>query len=131
MQAANDAFAGESVILKLQIASWRGLDAILVAQEAIFPSASGKPVVPLATFLSGSGIPVMPRPPDRPGAGALAGLVTGIGVNTFFLTYPQHAPIAGLHEGIYGLAANVAVFVTVSLLTRPQAAERVRIYVEA
>ena len=69
--------------------------------------------------------------PRATGAGALAGLVTGIAVNTFFLIYPEHAPIAGLHEGIYGLAANVAVFVTVSLLTRPQAADRVRTYIEA
>ncbi len=69
--------------------------------------------------------------PRATGAGALAGLIAGIGVNTFFMTYPEQAPVAGLHEGIYGLIANVAVFVTVSLLTRPQAAERVRTYVEA
>ncbi len=69
--------------------------------------------------------------PRATGAGALAGLVTGIAVNTWFLLHPEHAPIPGLHEGICGLVANVAVFVAVSLLTPPQAAERVRIYVEA
>ncbi len=69
--------------------------------------------------------------PRATGAGALAGLIAGIGVNTFFLTYPESAPIAGLHEGIYGLVANVAVLVTVSLLSRPQTTERVRIYLEA
>ncbi len=69
--------------------------------------------------------------PRATGAGALAGLIAGISVNTFFLTYPESAPITGLHEGIYGLIANVTVLVTVSLLTRPQATERVRTYVEA
>ena len=69
--------------------------------------------------------------PRATGAGALAGLIAGIGVNTYFLNYPQHAPIAGLHEGIYGLVANVAALAAVSLLTRPQAVERVRTYVEA
>ena len=48
--------------------------------------------------------------PRATGAGALAGLVTGIAVNTFFLINPELSPIAGLHEGIYGLMANVAVF---------------------
>ena len=69
--------------------------------------------------------------PRATGAGALAGLVTGIAVNTLFLVRPELSPIAGLHEGIWGLAANVPVFIAVSLLTRPQAAERVRTYVEA
>ena len=69
--------------------------------------------------------------PRATGTGALAGLIAGIGVNTFFFANPEQAPIVGLHEGIYGLIANVTVLVAVSLLTRPQAMERVRLYVEA
>ena len=69
--------------------------------------------------------------PRATGAGALAGLVAGIAVNTFFLLSPDKAPIVGLHEGIYGLLANVVVFVAVSLLTRPNSPERVRDLVEA
>ncbi len=42
---------------------------------------------------------------------------------------PERLP--DTHEGIYGLIANAAVLVTVSLLIRPQSAERVRTYVEA
>ncbi|MCP3959849.1 MAG: sodium:solute symporter family protein [bacterium] len=69
--------------------------------------------------------------PRATGAGALAGLLTGIAVNTLFLVRPDLSPIPGMHEGIWGLAANVPVFVAVSLMTRPQATERVRTYVEA
>ena len=69
--------------------------------------------------------------PRATGTGALAGLVAGIAVNTFFLVSPESAPIAGLHEGIYGLIANVTIFVSVSWLTQPQAPERVLTYVEA
>ena len=69
--------------------------------------------------------------PRATGAGALAGLVSGIAVNTFFLLYPDKAPLPGLHEGLYGLIANVAMFVAVSLLTRPNSPERVRAHVEA
>ena len=69
--------------------------------------------------------------PRATGAGALAGLVAGISVNTLFLVRPGLSPIAGMHEGIYGLIANVAVFVAVSLMTRPQPAETVRAYAEA
>ena len=69
--------------------------------------------------------------PRATGAGALAGLVAGISVNTLFLVRPDLSPIAGMHEGIYGLAANVAVFVAVSLLSRPEPDETVRAFVEA
>jgi Na+/proline symporter len=43
---------------------------------------------------------------------------------------PRRAPAAPvpLHEGVYGLVANVAVFVTVSLLTTPHAWDRLRAY---
>lgn len=69
--------------------------------------------------------------PRATGRGALLGLLAGIAVNTFFLVRPDLAPIAGIHEGIYGLAANLIVFVTASLLTHPDPTERVRAYVEA
>ena len=69
--------------------------------------------------------------PRATGRGALAGLVAGLVVNVFFLRYPELRPIAGLHEGIYGLMANVPVLVVVSLLDRPQEASHVKAYVEA
>jgi len=69
--------------------------------------------------------------PRATGAGALSGLTAGVAVNTLFRFQPALSPITGLHEGIWGLAANVAVLVAVSLLTRPEPAERVRAYVEA
>jgi len=69
--------------------------------------------------------------PRATGTGALAGLVAGIAVNTLFLVHPELSPIPGLHEGIYGLVANVAVLVTVSLLTKPEPTETLRAYVEA
>ncbi len=69
--------------------------------------------------------------PRATGAGALAGLVTGLAVNTAFMLHPEWSPIAGMHEGIWGLLANVTVFVAVSLSTRPQPAETVQAYVEA
>ncbi|MFP4228799.1 MAG: sodium:solute symporter [Salinivenus sp.] len=56
--------------------------------------------------------------PRATGAGAFAGLVAGISVNTLFLIAPDLRPLP-LHEGVYGLVANVTVFVTVSLLTAP------------
>ena len=69
--------------------------------------------------------------PRANGAGALAGLLAGIAVNVTFLNWPELAPIVGLHEGIYGLIANVIVLVGVSLLTAPPEAARVRSFVEA
>lgn len=68
--------------------------------------------------------------PRATGAGALAGLAAGLAVNTVFLFAPALRPVP-LHEGVYGLAVNVAVFVIVSLLTRPEPAEKVQAYVEA
>jgi len=56
--------------------------------------------------------------PRATGAGALSGLLAGIGANTLFLVLPSLRPFP-LHEGIYGLAANILVFTTVSLLTKP------------
>jgi SSS family solute:Na+ symporter len=69
--------------------------------------------------------------PRATGAGALAGLVAGLSVNTVFMLHPGWSPVAGMHEGIWGLLANVAVLVLVSLATPPEPAETVRAYVEA
>jgi SSS family solute:Na+ symporter len=57
-------------------------------------------------------------------AGAIAGLVSGLVVNTLFLVRPDLGPIPGL-------AANTTALVGVSLLTRPDARERVDAFVEA
>ncbi len=65
--------------------------------------------------------------PRATGAGALAGLLAGIGVNTLFLVASHLRPFP-LHEGVYGLAANIAVFLTVSLLTPPHDRDRLRAY---
>ncbi len=63
-------------------------------------------------------------------AGALAGLAAGVAVNTFFLLVPEARPVP-LHEGVYGLAANLLCLVGVSFATRPDPPERWRPYVEA
>ncbi len=68
--------------------------------------------------------------PRANGTGALAGLLAGIGTNTFFLLLPQLKPWP-LHEGIYGLAANLLALVCVSLRTAPPSAQRVRPYLDA
>jgi len=52
------------------------------------------------------------------GPGAVAGLLGGIAVNVLLLQMPQLKPWP-LHEGIYGLFANVAVMWSVSMLTAP------------
>ncbi|HEV2331663.1 MAG TPA: sodium:solute symporter family protein [Gammaproteobacteria bacterium] len=62
-------------------------------------------------------------------AGAMAGLLAGIGVNMVFLLEPAWRPLP-LHEGIYGLAANVLMLVGVSLWTKPVAAARLQEYSE-
>ena len=69
--------------------------------------------------------------PRATGAGALSGLLAGVTVNTYFLLNPESSPIAGMHEGIWGLTANLTVFIAVSLLTRPVDPEKVRAYIEA
>ncbi|TVQ06256.1 MAG: sodium:solute symporter family protein [Balneolaceae bacterium] len=63
-------------------------------------------------------------------AGALAGLFGGILVNTFFLTFAELKPIA-MHEGMYGLAANIILLVGVSLLTQPDDPETVKKFTES
>ena len=62
-------------------------------------------------------------------AGALAGLVAGISVNMLFLLEPGLRPLP-LHEGIYGLVANVIVLGAVSLATKPVAEARLAEYAE-
>jgi SSS family solute:Na+ symporter len=68
--------------------------------------------------------------PRANGAGAIAGLLAGIAVNTLFLVTPELKPFP-LHEGVYGVMANVLALVSVSLLTKPEPADRVRTYVNA
>jgi len=62
-------------------------------------------------------------------AGVGAGLLTGVAVNMLFLLAPALKPVP-LHEGIYGLVANVIVLIGVSLITRPVSAERLKVYSE-
>ena len=57
-------------------------------------------------------------------AGAIAGLFGGILVNTLFLMFPEIKPLP-MHEGMYGLAANVILLVGVSLATEPDPIDRV------
>jgi solute:Na+ symporter, SSS family len=57
-------------------------------------------------------------------AGALAGLFGGILVNSFFLIFSELKPIV-MHEGMYGLAANVILLIGVSLMTPPDDQERI------
>lgn len=64
------------------------------------------------------------------GKGALAGLAGGVIVTVFFLLYPEWRPFP-LHEGIYGLIANIILFVTVSLQTPPESESRINRYLNA
>jgi SSS family solute:Na+ symporter len=50
------------------------------------------------------------------GAGVLLGMLTGIAVKLTLVVWPQLRPIA-IHAGMYGLAVNAVVLITVSLLT--------------
>jgi SSS family solute:Na+ symporter len=68
--------------------------------------------------------------PRATGPGALAGLLAGVGVNTLFLVMPELKPFP-LHEGVYGLVANVAAFVSVSLATHPLPRHHLTDYCEA
>ena len=65
--------------------------------------------------------------PRATGPGALAGLVGGIAVSIFFLVAPEMRPWP-VHEGLYGLVANVALLVAVSLATPPVALDRLATY---
>lgn len=68
--------------------------------------------------------------PRGNGKGALAGLIAGLIVNMFFLQYPEFK-IVPMHEGIYGLIANILVFVSVSLWSSPEPVSTLRHYTPA
>lgn len=55
--------------------------------------------------------------------GAIAGLVGGIAVNTIFLLFPEIKPLP-MHEGIYGLIANIVLLIIVSKSTNPGPGEQ-------
>lgn len=63
-------------------------------------------------------------------AGALAGLIGGIIINTIFLIFPDIKPLP-MHEGMYGLAANIILLIGVSLATKPDAPDRVERFVNS
>lgn len=65
--------------------------------------------------------------PRANGKGALAGLLAAIVVNIFFYANPALKPFP-MHEGVYGLIANLIVFIAVSLATRPEPVETVEHY---
>ncbi|MEM1179245.1 MAG: sodium:solute symporter family protein [Acidobacteriota bacterium] len=70
--------------------------------------------------------------PRATGKGAVAGLLAGLVVNVLFLRHPELKP-AGfehVHEGVFGLLANIPLLVGVSLLDRPQDADHIREFVE-
>lgn len=63
-------------------------------------------------------------------AGAIGGLLGGLAVNTLFLVFPELRPWP-VHEGVYGLATNVALLVGISLAGRPMAEGHVGEYFRA
>ena len=63
-------------------------------------------------------------------AGAISGLIVGLSVNMLFLLVPELRPVP-LHEGIFGLIANVFVFVVVSLFTRPEPVDKLEMYTQS
>lgn len=65
--------------------------------------------------------------PRANGRGALAGLLAAIVVNIFFFLNPELKPFP-MHEGVYGLVANLVVFTAVSLMTKPEPVETVSAY---
>ncbi|HUH13764.1 MAG TPA: sodium:solute symporter family protein [Longimicrobiales bacterium] len=63
-------------------------------------------------------------------AGVLSGLGAGIATTVFFFLNPELRPWE-IHEGLLGVVVNVAVLVSVSLLTRPQDPEHAEAFVAA
>lgn len=63
-------------------------------------------------------------------AGALSGLFGGIAVNSFFLIFIELRPVP-MHEGVYGLIANIFLLVVISLLTKPDDPERVHKFTDS
>ncbi len=68
--------------------------------------------------------------PRGNGKGAVAGLITGLVINMLFLSLPALKPFP-MHEGVYGLLANIVVFISVSLLSPPEPIEKLRLYMPA
>ncbi len=62
--------------------------------------------------------------------GAVLGLTIGIIVNTIFLVYPELKPVP-MHEGVFGLIANIIFLVGGSLLSKPDDEKRVRKFMES
>ena len=65
--------------------------------------------------------------PRANGKGALLGLLAAIIVNIFFFLNPEFKPFP-MHEGVYGLIANLVVFIPVSLMTKPEPSETLSSY---
>lgn len=63
-------------------------------------------------------------------AGAIAGLVAGVTVNTYYQVIVGKGPL-DIHPGIWGLLVNLVIFIVVSLLTKPPSQEMVEEYVQA
>jgi SSS family solute:Na+ symporter len=59
--------------------------------------------------------------------GVFAGLFAGAVVAGLFIWRPDLKPY-DFHEGVLGVAANIAVLVGVSLLSRPQSSDHVRAF---
>ncbi|MBA2243734.1 MAG: sodium:solute symporter family protein [Gemmatimonadetes bacterium] len=62
-------------------------------------------------------------------AGALAGLIAGVATTAFFFLNPE-LRWADLHEGLFGVVANVLALVAVSMITRPAAPEIVEAFLD-
>jgi SSS family solute:Na+ symporter len=113
----------------------RGLVVVISAVAYYFAVVSDVSIVALLLGAYGGVAQIFPLVfaafywPRATGAGALAGLLAGMGVNTLFLVGPALRPFP-LHEGVYGLGANLAVFVVVSLLTSPHSRNRLAEYAD-
>lgn len=119
----------------LQRSMIRGLVVVLAVVAYYFAVVSEVSIVALLLGAYGGVAQIFPLVfaafywPRATGAGAVAGLTAGVLVNTLFLVAPELKPFP-LHEGAYGLLANVLTFVTVSLSTRPASWSEVRPFVE-
>jgi SSS family solute:Na+ symporter len=67
--------------------------------------------------------------PRATGAGVLAGLLAGSAVNLLLVVFPELRPFP-VHAGLYGVAVNALVLVTVSLLSDTRSGERDRAFLE-
>ena len=56
--------------------------------------------------------------PRATGSGVVAGMVAGIAVSVFFLVFPDLRPVP-MHEGIFGITANLVTMISVSMVTKP------------